>query len=256
MVCNKKEITNMCLKQNKLMNWLCKIADNLKCKKTKTDVNEEVNPQFPQDIFNKYSLFLKGKDDHSIVLNFKKFLEVSFPCIYEIAGDMYDSIDSDELWDAFTEANYKTLVYDTFSMKYSKYFMSSHRYGFSLHCYRKITHIECFINVDLIEAISLYTDDTIKLTAGDFESIGLAFIKFWPEIDDDNELKHNYIEVQIFDRATGYIFTEKKFQNLLIPINDSIRLELCIEDYDENEHETYKIEKSLDPQKNQALKNK
>jgi hypothetical protein len=80
---------------------------------------------------------LKNLSDTEIMLEFSRLLTSIYPHLVKTQNHCYDPFDD------ISENLYFNFVHSTFSGKYGFVIdrQETHKYGFSLHCYRHINHI-------------------------------------------------------------------------------------------------------------------
>ena len=80
---------------------------------------------------------LKNLSDTEIILEFSRLLISIYPHLVKTRNHCYDPFDD------ISENLYFNFVHSTFSGKYGAITdrQETHKYGFSLHCYRQINHI-------------------------------------------------------------------------------------------------------------------
>jgi hypothetical protein len=178
--------------------------------------------------------------DTDIVLEFSKLLTSIYPHLVKVYANSYDP------YDDIAEGLFSNFVYQTFASKYGKVisYAETHRYGFNLHCFHKIHHIQ--INPKYLPLKVVNNEETIFLTADRLKGKELVFIQLGDPVNnltggDDfvniETVNFNYSEVALVDKLTGLRFRNNKDWWVE---NSSIEFELVLEDYDKEEHQYYK----------------
>lgn len=139
-----------------------------------------------------------------------------------------------------------SMIYSTFSSKYGVKVKSNetHTYGFNLHRYHLINHIQTQPKQFPLEYIVDGT--TYNLLPEDLEKRELVFIQFGDTINcltgTENEVvkenvNFNYSELCIIDKESGLTF---KGQPTIWVKNEFLEFELVMEDYNPEEHKYFK----------------
>ena len=184
---------------------------------------------------------LLGLSDTDIMIEFSKLLSSSYPHLVKVAAHCYD------LFDDFAEALYYNFVYSTFSSKYGAIIdrKETHRYGFSLHCYRKIHHVEVRPKSYPL-TVESSDGEAVAFTNYQLGDKKLIFISFGDkknnlsgDCDDVNieTVDFNFTEVALVDTKSGLYFRNATHYWIS---NELIDFELVLEDYSQKEHNNFK----------------
>jgi hypothetical protein len=150
-------------------------------------------------------------------------------------------------FDDFANATYFEMVYSVLSYKYNimiKY-IQHHRYGMTLHTYRRIFHIEMTpkqfpLNIEINnQKLTFMEKDIEKNMLFVFKSFcdGKHVLCGSYEKDELLNMTFDKVQIDIIDEDTGFIF--RKYKNSQIFLDkDCVEYNFVIEDYDENEHWT------------------
>lgn len=184
---------------------------------------------------------LMDLSDTNILLEFSKLLTSSYPHLIRIGAFCYDPYDN------FAESLYYNFVYTAFSSKYGAIIDSHqiHRYGFTLHSYHKIHHIEIKPKSYPLTLVSKSIEH-VSLTEGQLKNKELIFISFGDTINnlsghadevDAKTVNFNFTEFAMIDNKTGLYFRNA---NHFWVENSLIDYELVLDDYSKEEHQYYK----------------
>jgi len=190
---------------------------------------------------------LKNLSDTEIMLEFSKLLTSIYPHLAKTNNYCYDPYDN------ISENLYFDFVYSTFSKKYGSIIdrQETHKYGFSLHCYRHINHISIIPKNFPFTCCS--SDE--QLTFNDkqeFDNKELVFILFGDRQNylsgdcsqvDIESVNFDFVNFVIVDKKSGLHFRN---QNSLWVDKYLIDFELVLEDFDKAEHEFYKTDTYAD----------
>ncbi|MBK5432150.1 hypothetical protein ACFVWC_29695 [Bacillus mycoides] len=185
---------------------------------------------------------LQSLTDTDILLNFGNTLKDLYPHLIPIAAFAYDS------WDEIVMPLFFEMVHRTFAYKYGINVKPNeyHTYSFTLHCYKKIHHIECILKQDKTkgyvngELTCLHRSDlSNKLMI--FKSFGdrIHSLTMGIELEDAKQFRFDMVEVEIVCKETGYRFLKHANDTIFLP-KDSLLFEFVAETYDKAEHECYK----------------
>lgn len=198
-------------------------------KRNKKNQHEEIEEQ------------LKNLSDTEIMLEFSRLLLSVYPHLVKTHNHCYDPFDD------ISENLYFNFVHSTFSGKYGCIIDEdeTHKYGFSLHCYRHINHISITPKNYPFTCVSSQGQTTFK-DKQEIDDKEFVFIQFG---DRQNYLSGDRDQVDIetvnFD-FVNFVMIDKKsglnFRNLdsLWVDKNLVDFELVLEDYDKSEHEFYK----------------
>lgn len=194
--------------------------------------------------------------DSDIVLEFSEILISIYPSLIKLEGHCYDQFDD------ITESLYFDTVYSAFSGKYGAIIdkAETHKYGFSLHCYHKINHINIRPKQfpTIIKSVS---GNELEITEEFFKTNELVFIEFGDTINffsGDNEsinlkeVNFDFSRVEIVDKKTGLTY---KDQDQFWIKNMNAEFELVLEDFSKEEHEFYKMDLYADTIDNANIEN-
>ncbi len=187
--------------------------------------------------------YLKNLSDTEIMVEFSKLLTSMYPHLIKTHTHCFDTFDD------ITEDLFFNYVHSTFSSKYGVVIdkHETQKYGFILHCYRKINHI-------ILRPKNFpftYTDSNGQVITNDatkLEEKELVFILFGDtqnflsgEIDevDTQSVNFDFINFVIVDKRTGLNFRN---QDSFWVNKDLVDFELVLEDFDKEEHEFYKAD--------------
>ncbi len=184
---------------------------------------------------------LKSLSDTSIMLEFSKLLTSIYPHLIKVGTHCYDP------YDDISESLFLNFVYSTFSGKYGAIINKHqiHRYGFTLHCYHKINHIEVKPKSFPLTLIASQGQQAI-LTEEELKDKELIFIAFGDTVNNlsgdpsqvnPETVNFNFTLIAIVDSETGLYFRNAKHHWVA---NNLIEFELVLEDYNKDEHQYYK----------------
>lgn len=190
---------------------------------------------------------LKSLSDTEIMLEFSSLLTSIYPHLVKTQNHCYDAFDD------ISESLYFNFVHSAFSGKYGCVIdrQETHKYGFSLHCYRHINHIS------IIPKNFPFPCDSSqgKLTFRDKQELydkEFIFILFGDKNNylsgDSDQVKvetvnFDFVNFVIVDKKTGLNFRNE--DSLWIDKN-LVDFELVLEDFDKKEHEYYKADTFAD----------
>ncbi len=190
---------------------------------------------------------LKNLSDTEIMLEFSSLLNSIYPHLVKTHNHCYDPFDN------ISEVLYFNFVHSTFSGKYGSIInrQETHKYGFSLHCYRNINHISIAPKHFPFTSESSQGQLTFK-DKQEFEDKEFIFILFG---DKQNNLSGDSDQVKVetvnFD-FVNFIMVDKKSglnfrnQDSLWVDKNLVDFELVLEDFDKAEHEFYKTDTYAD----------
>jgi len=176
--------------------------------------------------------------DTEIVLEFALAMTSLFPHLLKIDAHCYDSFGD------IAESLYFNFVYMTLAGKYGVPVIDGeyHRFGFSLHCYRQITHIEC---KPKSYPVKINTETDVGLTEEDMKGKSLCLIEIGPEgiglsgsvekAELPEKIVFNCLGIAIVDEETGFRFRDPKFSGVYSHI-DNWEFEFVPETYSKKEH--------------------
>jgi hypothetical protein len=181
--------------------------------------------------------------DTEIVLEFSKILTLIYPSLVKLEEHCYDT------FDVITESLYFDTIYSAFSGKYGAVIAreETHKYGFSLHCYHKLNHIN-ITPKEFPTTILSTSGIEMEITEDFFKTKELVFIDFGDTVnffsaDKDNidlkSVNFDYSRLAIVDKNIGLTF---KDEDQYWIINSNVEFELVLEDYSKDEHQFYKID--------------
>ena len=185
---------------------------------------------------------LKNLSDTEIMLEFSSMLTSIYPHLVKTHNHCYDPFDD------ISENLYFNFVHSTFSGKYGSVInrQETHKYGFSLHCYRHINHISITPKHFPFTCDSSQGQLTFK-DKQEFDDKEFIFILFG---DKQNYLSGDSDQVDVetvnFD-FVNFIMVDKKSglnfrnQDSLWADKNLVDFELVLEDFDKAEHEFYKM---------------
>ena len=185
---------------------------------------------------------LSNLSDTDIILNFGRALKDLYPHLIPIIAFAYDS------WDDIVVPLFFQMVYRTFAYKYGINILEkeSHAYEFTLHCYKRINHIECipksmplkvFINRNwsILEQKDLINKLIVFKSYGD----GEHFLTGGLDLEETPKVSFDLVEIDIVDSITGVRLKEYKSTALFVN-KDDVYFEFVADTYDEKEHKYYK----------------
>ena len=178
--------------------------------------------------------------DTEVVLEFSKLLTSIYPHLIKLYANSYDPFDN------IVESLFYNFVYQTFSSKYGTVLNPSeiHTYGFNLHCYHKIQHIEA--KPKKFPLIVIDGRQSVQISADHLQDKEIIFLQFGDPINNLTggvdyvnleTVNFNYSEIIIVDKKTGLRFQK---ENKFWVDNSLIEFELVLEDFDKEEHLYYK----------------
>lgn len=184
---------------------------------------------------------LKNLSDTEIMLEFSRLLTSIYPHLVKTHNHCYDPFDD------ISENLYFNFVHSAFSGKYGSVInrQETHKYGFSLHCYRNINHIS------ILPKNYPFTCDSSqgKLTFKDkheLEDKEFIFILFGDKqyyLSGDSEqvdvetVNFDFVNFVMVDKRTGLNFRD---QDSLWVDKNLVDFELVLEDFDKTVHEIFK----------------
>jgi hypothetical protein len=194
--------------------------------------------------------------DTEIVLEFSKILASIYPSLIKLEEHCYNPFDD------ITESLYFDTVYSALSGKYGAVIVreETHKYGFSLHCYHKLNHINIIpkqfpttilstsgVEMEITEEIFktkelVFIDfgDTFNFFSGDNDSIDLKAVNF------------DYSRLAIVDKNNGLTYKDEDQYWIR---NSNADFELVLEDYSKDEHQFYKMDLYADTIDTSKLEN-
>lgn len=198
-------------------------------KRKKKNQHEEIDVQ------------LKNLSDTEIMLEFSSLLLSIYPHLVKTQNHCYDPFDD------FSENLYFNFVHSTFSGKYGCIIDKdeTHKYGFSLHCYRHINHIivtpknypfSCVNSqgqmtfkdkqeLDDKEFVFILFGDKKNYLSGDKDRVNIESVNF------------DFVNFVMVDKKSGLNF--RNLDSFWVDKN-LVDYELVLEDFDKAEHEFYK----------------
>lgn len=190
---------------------------------------------------------LKNLSDTEIMLEFSKLLASIYPHLVKTQNYCYDQFDD------ISENLYFNFVHLTFSGKYGFVIdrQETHKYGFSLHCYRHINHISIIPKKFPFTCDSSQGQLTFK-EKHELDDKEFVFIQFGDkqnylsgesdQVDVEN-VNFNFVNFVIVDKKSGLSFRN---QDTLWADRNLVDFELVLEDFDKAEHEFYKADTYAD----------
>ena len=185
---------------------------------------------------------LSKMTDSEIVLEYSKILSSIYPSLIKLEQHCYDQFDD------ITESLFFYTVYEAFSTKYELPIakLETHKYGFSLHCYHKINHI--LVKPKQLPIIIKSLNGTeLEISAEFFDTKEFVFIDFGDTVnffsgDGDNlnlnAVNFDYSRFAIVDKKNGLTYKDEEQYWME---NIKAEFELVLEDYCNEEHESYKM---------------
>lgn len=182
--------------------------------------------------------YLKTLSDTEIMLEFSRLLASIYPHLIKTRNHCYDPFDN------ISESLYFNFVYSTFSGKYGSIIdrQETHKYGFSLDCYRQINHIS------IIPKSYPFTCDSSqgRLTFKDKQELDdkeFVFVLFGDKHNylsgdsdqvDIDTVNFDFVNFVMVDRNTGLNFEN---QGSLWVDKNLVEFELVLEDFDKVDYE-------------------
>jgi len=186
---------------------------------------------------------LKNLSDTEIMLEFSSLLISIYPHLVKTHNHCYDPFDD------ISENLYFNFVHSTFSGKYGSVInrQETHKYGFSLHCYRRINHISISPKIFPFTCDSSQGQLTFK-DKHELDDKEFVFILFGDKQNylsgdsdqvDTETVNFDFVNFVIIDRKSGLNFRN---QDTLWADKNLVDFELVLEDFDKAEHEFYKAD--------------
>jgi len=177
---------------------------------------------------------LQGISDTSILLNFQQAIVSLYPHLIPIYAFAYDS------WDDIVMPLFYEMVYNTFAFKYGIdiNWNETHKYMFTLGCYKGINHIECIPKHHTYKALVNYEwieldKNELKEKVFVFKSFGDGehFLTGGLDFKEAYDVRFNLVEVDIVSAFTGYPSKKSVFIN-----KDDLDFVFVAETYDKDIH--------------------
>jgi hypothetical protein len=190
---------------------------------------------------------LKNLSDTEIMLEFSRLLTSIYPHLVKTNNHCNDPFDD------FSENLYFNFVHSTFSGKYGSVIneQETHKYGFSLHCYRYINHISLVPKIFPFICDSSQGQLTFN-TIEELEDKEFVFILFGDKQNylsgdsdevDVETVNFNFVNFVIVNKKSGLNF---RHQDSLWVDKNLVDFDLVLEDFDKAEHEFYKADTFAD----------
>ena len=176
------------------------------------------------------------------MINYRDFLIATYPFLIKIDAASYDP------YDDFTKKTFFEMTHSVFAYQYkiTPKYNEHHRYGFTLHCYRKINHIELIpkkypviIEIDREEKSFSKSDFEDKIIIFKSFCDGIHWLSGDIETAEYEKVKFSKCDIDIADLKTGKSFTKYNHNSLIIN-SEIVEYEYVVEDFDEIEHKYFK----------------
>ncbi len=185
---------------------------------------------------------LMAVSDHEVLIAFRDALTDIYPSLVKVRAHAGDP------WDNVSEGLFHSSVHLTFAGKYGIPVKGTqfHKYGFSLHCYRRIIHIEC---IPAKFPLSIFVDGVANaFNESDFENRVLVFRAFvgpdgadpsFMDLEQTSTPHFELASVALVDAETGLRFRHFESKSMCVSPDDVV-FHWVVEDFDPEEHKFHK----------------